>query len=269
MNEAEGSGTSGEDVKSCCARLYEQDMVRVLLGESYHPGGVEMTSQLGGLLNLTPESRVLDVASGTGASAIHIGRTFGCEVVGIDYSAENVARANSAAGGDDLDRLVRFERGDSERLPFDDESFDAIVCECAFCTFPDKPAAAREFRRVLRAGGRLGLGDITRGSMLPDELQTLIAWAACIADARSIAEYGAILESAGLQVEHAAPVDDALKAMVGQIRMKLLGLEIAVGLKKIELPGVDFASAKEMASAAARAIDEQQLGYALIQATKV
>ena len=40
--------------------------------------------------------------------------------------------------------------------------FDAIICECAFCTSPDKPAAAAEFARVIRRGGRVGLSNLTR-----------------------------------------------------------------------------------------------------------
>ena len=42
----------------------------------------------------------------------------------------------------DIAHLVRFEQGDAERLAFTDGQFDAVICECAFCTFPDKSAAA-------------------------------------------------------------------------------------------------------------------------------
>ena len=53
-------------------------------------------------------------------------------------------------------------------------SFDAVVCECAFCTFPDKPTAAAEFARVLRPGGRVGITDVTLDpARLDDELRTL------------------------------------------------------------------------------------------------
>src|SRR5437762_10500966 len=85
------------DVKSCCARLYESDIVRLLLGDSFHPGGLNLTSRLGKLLKLGPASRVLDVASGKGSSALHLADRFGCEVAGIEYSAENVHQANEAA----------------------------------------------------------------------------------------------------------------------------------------------------------------------------
>ena len=155
------------DIKSCCARLYESDFVRLLLGDSFHPGGLKLTSRLGELLKLDPHARVLDVACGQGVSAIHIADAFGCEVVGIDYSNENVARANQSARKRGVYERVRFERGDSERLFFDDRSFDAIICECAFCTFPDKAAAAREFIRVLKQDGRVGLSDMSRAVELP------------------------------------------------------------------------------------------------------
>ena len=62
-------------------------------------------------------------------------------------------------------------------------SVDAIICECAFCTFPDKQAAANEFARVLKPGGRVGLSDITREPGPAGELVDLMAWVACLADA--------------------------------------------------------------------------------------
>ena len=60
----------------------------------------------------------------------------------------------------DASGKVRF-LGDAERLPLPDNTFDALVCECAFCTFPDKATAAAEFARVLRPGGRVGITDVT------------------------------------------------------------------------------------------------------------
>lgn len=149
MKDAGGAA----EVKACCAALYASDWARLLLGDSFHPGGLALTERLGELLDLRPGLRVLDVASGQGASALRLAQRFGCEVVGVDYSAEAVAEATRRAEQAGQSDRVRFEQGDAERLPLERASFDALVCECAFCTFPDKPAAAREMARVLRPGG--------------------------------------------------------------------------------------------------------------------
>ena len=106
-----------DSVKQCCARAYESDFARLLLGESFHPGGVRLTERLGVLLGLTPESRVLDVASGNGASAFYIAERFGCRVVGIDYSARNVEAANAAAVAKGLADKVRFSRATRDGFP--------------------------------------------------------------------------------------------------------------------------------------------------------
>jgi len=146
---------------------HESDWARLLLGDSFHPGGVALTTHLGAALGLHPGLRVLDIASGTGASALALARAYGCAVVGVDLGAANVRDATAAAARAGLGGRVRFARGDAERLPFDDASFDAVLCECAFCTFPDKRAAASEFARVLRPGGRVGLSDLTRVGAVP------------------------------------------------------------------------------------------------------
>jgi ubiquinone/menaquinone biosynthesis C-methylase UbiE len=260
--------TQPETLKQCCAQLYESDFPKLLLGDSFHPGGLKLTERLGTLLGLTPQSRVLDVASGKGASAIFLAERFGCEVLGIDYSGPNVEQANEAAAAKGLYPLVSFRPGDAERLPVDDASFDAVICECAFCTFPDKPAAAHQFARVLRDCGRVGLSDLTRGPVLPKELDSLLAWVACIADAQPVESYVQYLSAARFRVEQTEQHDDALLEMVNQIRAKLLGTEILVGLKKLALPNADFSTAKQMAQAALAAIRQGNLGYAIICAVK-
>ncbi len=260
--------SSQETVKQCCARLYESDLAKMLLGDSFHPGGLKLTERLGALLGLTSQSRVLDIASGKGASALFLAGRFGCEVVGIDYSGQNVEQASAAAAAKGMDSRVSFRAGDAERLPVAESSFDAIICECAFCTFPDKPAGANEFARVLRGGGGVGLSDLTRGAVLPKELDGLLAWIACIADAQPVDSYIQYLRAAGFRVEATESHDEALLEMVNQIQMKLLGAEIMVGLKKLDLPGVDLSTAKQMVQAATAAIRQGTLGYAVVCGAK-
>src|SRR5260370_3368385 len=134
-------------VKACCATLYESDGRRSLLGDSFHPGGLQLTGQLGRMLGLGPASPVRDVACGKGTTAVFLAKEFGCEVFGIDYGEENVAAARSLAQAERVDSRAQFERGDAENLPFADGTFDSVICECAFCTFPDKVASGREIFR--------------------------------------------------------------------------------------------------------------------------
>jgi arsenite methyltransferase len=236
----------------------------MLLGDSFHPGGPRLTARLGEQLGLGPGVRVLDVASGNGESAIFVARQFGCQVVGVDFGPQNVGEANSRAAAERVDHLVSFIEGDAERLHFADAGFDAVICECAFCTFPDKRAAASEFARVLRPGGRIGMSDLTRSRPLPPDLDGLLAWIACIADARPVGEYAGYLEGAGFDVTTIEAHDQSLAELARDIQGRLLGIEIMVKLKKLDLPGADFEQAKKLARAASNAIREGLLGYSLI-----
>lgn len=254
--------------KTCCAALYEHDWVRLLLGESFHPGGLALTERLGRLLHLDRRSVVLDVACGQGTSAVHLAQTFGCRVIGVDLSPRTIERAEEVARAAGVEALVEFRIGDGENLPLPDSSVDAVICECAFCTFPSKDLAAAEFARVVRPGGVIGLSDLTRLGQLPAELDSLLAWIACIADARPAAEYVAYLQAAGFSNLATEDHDEALVEMVTAIRGKLLGAELLIKLGKVSLPGVDLDEARSMARLAEGAVRARQLGYALIKGRK-
>ncbi len=274
MNELENQrtiepgGLSPTAIKQCCAAVYDSDAVKLLLGNSLHPGGTELTQRLGRMLNLEPRNRVLDVAAGRGTSALTLATRFGCEVIGLDYSWRNIEAAKRGASERGLGQTVTFYCGDAERLPFADGSFDAIVCECALCTFPNKQSAAAEFVRVLRSGGRVGLSDLTRQGTLPPELESLVAWIACIADARPLAEYAALLAAAGLKVKATEEHDGALIDFVNQIRTRLLVTEVMLGLNKVALPGFDIAIVKDFTRHALAAIRAGKIGYAILTAAR-
>lgn len=250
---------------SCCVRAYESDWARLLLGDSLHPGGRRLTQRLATLLRLGPDSRVLDVAAGRGESALHLAATFGCRIVGVDAGALNIAEARRRAHDSGLDHLVSFELGDATRIDVADAAFDAVICECAFCTFADKRQAASEFARALRRGGAVGISDITCSGTLPAELQGLLAWIACIADALPSEGYASLLREAGLHVDVVEEHDDALHELIDAVRQRLLGAGL---LAAIGGSGVDVEDARRLAVAAVDAVNQGALGYAIVCASK-
>ncbi|OBJ81394.1 hypothetical protein A9W97_02405 [Mycobacterium gordonae] len=99
---------------------------------------------------------------------------------------------------------------------------------CSLCTFPDTYAAAREFARILRPGGLAGITDVAiTDAGLPAELTTLATWVACIADARSLADYTGILASAGLHLRHTQAHHDGLLTRIERIDARITALRIA------------------------------------------
>jgi arsenite methyltransferase len=255
-----------DDVKLCCATAYQHDAVALILGESYHPGGLDLTRRLACAIELRPGDRVLDVASGPGTTAFLLASEFGVEVDGVDLGDLTVAKANASAASEGIGEQVRFHVGDAERIPLPDASVDAVVCECAFCTFPAKETAAAEMARVLKPGGRVGITDVALDpARLDAELQTLAGWVACLADARPVAEYVELLAGAGLTVTHTESHDDALARMIEQIDARLVAFRMA---KVAALETIDFDTARERAALAAQAVRDGIAGYSLLVAHK-
>jgi ubiquinone/menaquinone biosynthesis C-methylase UbiE len=106
-------------------------------------------------LELTAGDRLLDIGCGTGAAVREAASTVD-RAVGVDLSPAMIARARELAT--DLPN-VEFREADSERLPFRDGAFTAILCTTSFHHYPDPDRATREMARVLAAGGRVVIGD--------------------------------------------------------------------------------------------------------------
>ncbi|WP_051791012.1 class I SAM-dependent methyltransferase [Amycolatopsis jejuensis] len=256
------------EIKSCCASSYGNDAVALMLGESYHPGGLALTRRLAERLRLRSGQRVADIASGPGATARLLAADYDVTVDGVDLGQSTVERAGAVTAEAGLAEKVRFHLGDAERIPLLDNTFDAVVCECAFCTFPDKATAAAEFARLLRSGGRMGITDVTVAEGgLPGELRTVAAWVACIADARPLGEYAAILERAGLRVVHTEVHDEAIARMIDEIDARLRVLRMTASARLAEA-GVEVEAVLRYAALAKRAVADGLIGYALLVAEK-
>ncbi len=97
-----------------------------------------------------PDSRVLDVATGTGAVAAELVRRYGCRVVGLDRSPEMLAEARRR-----VPPGVELLEGDAQSLPFADAEFDGLTFTYLLRYVHDPAATMRELARVVRPGGSI------------------------------------------------------------------------------------------------------------------
>ncbi|HWF51863.1 MAG TPA: class I SAM-dependent methyltransferase [Solirubrobacteraceae bacterium] len=117
------------------------------------------------------ESRVLDVATGTGMVAAALVYSSGCTVVGLDQSASMLARAQHRVDGDpNLRGHVTLVRGEAEHLPFADHEFDALTFTYLLRYVDDPASMMRELARVVKPGGRIASLDFGVPPLLPARL---------------------------------------------------------------------------------------------------
>lgn len=106
-------------------------------------------------VNPSPGERLLDIACGTGAvTRLAALRMMRGRIVGLDFNPGmlGVARSEPNSGAQ-----IEWIEGSASSLPFDDGSFDVVLCQLGLQFFPNRPLAVSEMRRVLAPGGRLAL----------------------------------------------------------------------------------------------------------------
>ena len=123
-------------------------------------------------LNLSPGEHVLEVASGSGGPALYLARKFKCRITGLDINEEGLKTANQSAQEANLSQAT-FQFADvNQRLPFEDESFDAVMCTDSMNHFRDRLGFLREWQRVLKTGRRVLFTDpvVLTGPVSNEEL---------------------------------------------------------------------------------------------------
>ena len=231
---------------ACCAAFYDQPAVRYLLGDSWHPGGIESSLRLASHCALDRGGRVLDVACGGGTTLAALREAYpDIETVGMDVAPPN-----------------GMVRGDVHDMPFEDGAFDALFCECALSTFHDQPRALAEICRVLEPGGFVAISDMVVDGDIPETLVDWVHVGTCLSNARSRVGYTDLFETAGLRPVASWNADDGLLALLSQIKRRLLGAALAKasGMLPADID-IDIKEGRTVLADARRAIEDKRIGY--------
>ena len=130
--------------------------------DEFHIGGHPATIDFADQFEITPDMHVLDVGCGLGGAARFFAATRGCQVTGIDLTADYVRVAESLTRRLGLSGRVSFRHGSALSLPFDPATFDGAYMMYVGMNIADKRRLFAEVRRALRAGGVFAIYDVMR-----------------------------------------------------------------------------------------------------------
>ena len=175
------------------------------------------------LAELKAGETVLDLGSGGGIDVLLSARRVGPtgKAYGLDMTDEMLALANENKRKSGLNN-VEFLKGEIEGIPLPDNTVDVIISNCVINLSADKDKVLREAFRVLKPGGRFAVSDVvTRGEMLPELRQSVLAWVGCISGALEEDEYRGKLSAAGFEQVAIEPTriyraEDALEYLNGE-----------------------------------------------------
>ncbi len=110
---------------------------------------------------------ILDVATGTGDLAIALIGAGADQIKGVDISKQMLAVGIKKVTEAGLDKLITFNTGDAEHLPFPDNSFDVVTVAFGVRNFSDLALGIREMSRVLKPGGKVYILEFSHPGTFP------------------------------------------------------------------------------------------------------
>jgi ubiquinone/menaquinone biosynthesis C-methylase UbiE len=127
----------------------------------FHLGGFDATRELIDLCPINENSCDIDIDCASGKTACYLAQRYRCNVIGVDILSGMVERAKERARAEGVTGRVEFKVGDAQKLPLGDDLFDIVLGEFITGLVDDKEGAVREYIRVAKPGGTIGLNEAT------------------------------------------------------------------------------------------------------------
>ncbi|MFV9675640.1 MAG: class I SAM-dependent methyltransferase, partial [Anaerolineales bacterium] len=171
--------------------------MQATMGQTKHVGGWTATQELAQLCHLQEGQEILYVGCGAGTAATTIALEYECRLVGVDLLETMVESAREWAERRGVVDWTEFRVADAQALPFEDDRFDVLICESVNTFVPDLDRAAKEYVRVVKPGGYVGLNEAVWVDA-PPEAGSEVMTALTGQRLRTSEEWMAMLEKAGL-----------------------------------------------------------------------
>jgi len=197
---------------------YSYFEVQAYWGMTKHMGGLRATEQLVELCHINQDRYVLVVGCGVGVAPCYLAKRYGCRVAGVDLSEKMVDRSKERAKREGVEKKVEFRVANAQNLPFEDATFDTVICESVNAFIEDKPRALSEYVRVIKPGGYVGINEVT---WLRTPPQGLVAYLYRIMGAEFLTgnSWKELLEGSGLRETMALVYKtNALSQWVNEVR---------------------------------------------------
>jgi len=124
------------------------------VGPCIRPGGPALTDRALEICDLPAGALVADIGCGAGGTLQHLERSGHYRLVGLDHAETLLGEAATRL------ETARLIQGRAETIPFSNETFDLLLCECVLSILDNRSAALDEFARVVKCGGYLVISDV-------------------------------------------------------------------------------------------------------------
>jgi len=200
--------------------IYETVFVPAMMGQ--------WASRVIAFANPQPGERILDVACGTGALTRVVAQSVGPNgrVVGLDLYSDMLAIAQTIKLDPSNTAPIEWREGDASAIPFENESFDIVFCNFGLMFFPDRVAALKEMRRILKPNGRLALAVWGSIAKCPGQMAMKQTWERHFTD-----------EAGLFDAQHSLGSPEIVLSLIQDAGFKDVSIQPVMGVVRLPSPG--------------------------------
>ncbi len=183
---------------------WEGRLWELLMGEQIHIGGHQQSMVMATQAGLKEGDKVLDLCSGVGGGLRFLVKNFKVQGHGLEATDHMITEARKRTEAEGFSGQIEYRQGDVIDNPWEDNTFDAIWGEDAWCYVSDRATLLKEAARVLKSGGVIAFSDWMEGpNGLDEDEAKRINTFMTFPHVESLESYQELLKGAGFRIKSA------------------------------------------------------------------